>query len=349
MLKYYSITTSIMLCLAMRLSAEYPLTSPFDKGHLQVSSIHEIYYEQYGNPEGLPVVVVHGGPGGGCPPRFSRFFDPEFYRIILFDQRGANRSNPFGEMKENETHILVDDMEVLREHLKIDKWLLFGGSWGSTLSLAYGETYPDRCTGFILRGIFLGRCEDTKHVVYGMQKDFPEAFEEFVNFIPENERSDLIQAYYRRLMDPNPDIHMAAARTFMRYDLTCAVAFPNPEKLEKYLKDDVMILGVARTFFHYAIHDFFFENDQQLLQDIDKIKHLPAVIIHGLHDTICRPEGALTLHKVWPNSELHLIDDGGHSSDEKLLTKALVSVMDLYKIEKKFNKKSFQTSNDSFF
>jgi len=226
----------------------FPAIKPYDEDYLDVSGLHRLWYAQFGNPHGIPVVVVHGGPGFGCSPRDMRFFDPKFYRIILFDQRGALRSQPFGEMQENTTQDLIADMEKLRQHLAVDKWLLFGGSWGSALSVLYGEAHPDRCLGFILRGVFLATHAQTQQVWYGMRDHYPEVWEEFVSFLPENERDDLLVAFRRRINDPDPEVHLPAARAFMKYDLSCAFAL-QARPLEM-LKDEKIIVGTTRTFIH---------------------------------------------------------------------------------------------------
>ncbi len=332
MTKFIFQISSVFLSLATLLGAEYASTQPFNADYLEVSGEHKIFYEQYGNPNGEPIVVVHGGPGLGCSSNYSRFFDPSFYNIILFDQRGANRSKPFAEMQQNSTHLLIEDMETLRKHLKIDQWILFGGSWGSTLSLAYGQAHPEYCKGFVLRGIFLGRAEDTQNLIYGMKQFYPEVWQEFADYIPEDERSDLVDAYYRRVMDPDPNIHMPAARACMKYDFHCATLIPNRVMLNEALENDILVLGVARAFFHYATHNFFLE-DNQLLKNMDKIKHLPATIVHGRYDLICKPQNAFDLHRVWPNSKLYFTEDAGHSGNEESTAKALTSTMDLLKIQ----------------
>ncbi|MCH9633224.1 MAG: Proline iminopeptidase [Chlamydiae bacterium] len=332
MSKFLFQISSVFLSIASLLGAEYAPTPPFNAGYLEVSDVHKIFYEQYGNPNGEPVIVVHGGPGVGCPSSYSRFFDPSFYNIILFDQRGARQSKPFAQMQQNNTQLLIEDMEALRKHLKVDQWILFGGSWGSTLSLAYGQAHPEYCKGFVLRGIFLGRKEDANHLIYGMKQFYPEVWQEFANFIPEDERSDLVDAYYRRVMDPNPDIHISAARAFMKYDLHCATLTPNNLKLNEALENDILVLGVARAFFHYATHNFFLE-ENQLLKNMDKIKHLPATIVHGRYDLICEPQCAFALHQAWPNSQLYFTENSGHSVDEKATAEALTSTMDLLKLQ----------------
>jgi proline iminopeptidase len=301
----------------------FPKLEAYNEGYLRVSELHEIWYSEYGNPSGKPVVFLHGGPGGGCSPDSARFFDPEHYRIILFDQRGCGRSKPFGEVEGNTTQDLIEDIENLREHLKIDKWLIFGGSWGSALAMTYGEAYPNSCLGFILRGIFLGKESEFQQVWYGMKDIFPEVWDEFSCFLPLNERRDLIKSYYKRLMDPNAEIHMAAARAFIKYDFTASFLLPNAQIIEQILKNDILVLGCARLFAHYSMHKFFFE-ENQILDNLAKIKHLPAIIVHGRYDVILRVSSAYELHKNWSGSEFILVPDAGHSSVDHGIAKALV-------------------------
>lgn len=306
----------------------FPKIETYDEGYLKVSALHSLWYAQFGNPEGVPVVVVHGGPGFGCSPRDMRFFDPTYYRIILFDQRGAVRSLPFGEMTENTTQDLIADMEKLRQHMGVEKWLLFGGSWGSALSVLYGEAHPDRCLGFILRGVFLATHAQTAQVWYGMRDHYPEVWEEFVSFVPENERGDLLQAFHKRINHPDPQIHLPAARAFMKYDLSCAFALqPPPVEL---LNDDRVIVGTTRTFVHYCMNNLFLR-DNQLLDELSRITHLPAIIVHGRFDTICRPLSAYTLHKQWPGSQLIIVPDAGHSAAEPGIVKSLVGATESMK------------------
>lgn len=302
----------------------YPALKPFDEGYLKVSDIHQIYFAEYGNPKGIPVVNVHGGPGAGSGANDMRFFDPKYYRIILLDQRGAKRSKPFASIKENTTAHLISDLEKLRKALKIDKWLVFGGSWGSALALAYGQAHPKQCLGFVLRGIFLGNEEEYLQVWYGMQDIFPEAWEEFNNFIPDSERKDLVTAYYKRLINPNPKIHMPAAQAFIKYDFSCATLLIDPIKIKKRLEDEVLVLGLARIFAHYSMNKFFFTQNQ-LLNGVKKIAHLPAIIVHGRYDVICRVKSAYKLHQNWPASELVIVPDAGHSSLEPSVARALVN------------------------
>jgi proline iminopeptidase len=302
----------------------YPIIKPLNEGYLKVSDLHEIYFAEYGNPKGIPVVNIHGGPGAGSSANDMRFFDPKHYRIILFDQRGAKRSKPLASIKENTTADLISDLEKLRKALKIDKWLVFGGSWGSALALAYGQTHPKQCLGFVLRGIFLGNEEEYLQVWYGMQDIFPEAWEEFNNFLPANERKDLVTSYYKRITHSDAKIHMPAARAFIKYDFSCANLFIDDLKIKKMLKDDVLVLGLARIFAHYSMHKFFFKKDQ-LLNGTKKISHLPAIIVHGRYDVICRVKSAYKLHQAWPASELMIVADAGHSSHEPSVAKALVN------------------------
>lgn len=306
----------------------YPEAEYYQQGYLQVSKLHSLWYAQYGNPEGVPVITIHGGPGFGCAQEM-RFFDLKFYRVILLDQRGAKRSKPFGELTENTTQDLIADLEKLREHLKIDKWLIFGGSWGTTLSIAYGEAHPAKCLGFILRAVFLARKSDFEHIWYGMKDHFPETWNEFVNFLPLDEQNDLVVAYDKRLNDSDLNMQLAAARSFMKYDLTCAFAFQN-KSFEKILQDDDMVLNVSKIFVHYCKNNFYLELNQ-LLENCHQIKHLPSIIINGRFDVITRPFNAFELHQNWPGSKLVIVQDAGHSSLEPGIANALVEATEQMK------------------
>jgi proline iminopeptidase len=308
----------------------FPAIKPTHEGYLKVSDSYQIWHAEYGNPKGVPIVIVHGGPGAGCGDNDMRFFDPKHYRIILFDQRGAYRSKPFAEINENSTQDLIEDMEKLRKHLNIEKWVLFGGSWGSTLSLAYGEAHPERVLGFILRGVFLGRDHERDNIWDGMQDTFPEVWEEYVKFLPENEHKDLMISYYKRLINPDPKIHMPAARSFLKYDFTAAFLMHDNKRTEKMIKDDKLTLGCVKIFAHYSVNKFFFK-ENQILDNLSKIKHLPAVIVQGRYDTICRAKSAYELHKNWPGSELNFIQDAGHSAYEPGITRALVEATEKMK------------------
>jgi proline iminopeptidase len=301
----------------------FPEIQPYNEGHLKVSDIHQIWYAEYGNPKGVPVVVVHGGPGAGSTPRDMRFFDPKFYRIILFDQRSSGKSIPSAEMKDNTPQHSIADMEALRTHLGVDKWVVFGGSWGSTLSIIYGQAHPEKCLGFIVRGVFLGRQAEYEQLWYGMGDMYPEAYGEVVEYIPESERSDLISAFYKRLMDPDPAVHMPAARAFCKFDFICATLL-NKSQIDILLKNDKFVLSLARGFTHYSMNKFFFEPNQ-VVDNLNKISHLPATIVHGRYDVICRPKAAYELHTKWPGSKMVFVSDAGHATFEPGMFRELVA------------------------
>ncbi len=305
----------------------YPVSQSREEGTLKVSSLHTLHYALYGNPQGMPVIVLHGGPGYGCTDSISRFFDPERWNVVMFDQRGAMRSQPLGCMEENSTQHSIQDIETLRKHLHIDRWFVFGGSWGSTLALLYGQEFPERCLGFILRGIFLARRADYLHLFQGMGKIFPEAYERLVQAIPEEERRDLFEAYYRRIFDSNPEIQRQAMREFMLYDTICATHLPQPEMIEAIQRNDSIAFSTSKAFFHYCKHDFFIEPNQ-ILSRMDRISHLPSIIVHGRWDAICLPDMAFSLHRTWNNSLLWMIDDGGHSSNDPAIAQALATATD---------------------
>lgn len=277
--------------------------------------MHKLWYAEYGSLEGIPVIVLHGGPGGGCSDDDMKFFDPAFWRVILLDQRGAKRSKPFGELSDNTTQDLINDLEVLRKSLAIDKWLIFGGSWGSALALAYGEAYPDRVLGFILRGVFLAQKSENLNLWYGMRDTFPDIWQEFNDFIPKEEQGDLLHAYHQLVMDPDSSISIPAAHSFFKYDVTCSFLKLSPEQLTRFMADDTLTLGLSRTFIHYSANNFFMK-DNQLIDNIEKINHLPLIIVHGRYDTITRAKSAYTLHKLWPGSNLVFVDAAGHSAME---------------------------------
>lgn len=310
----------------------YPEIKPYNQGYLKVSAIHSIWYGEYGNPNGVPVLFIHGGPGGGTDDTDAKYFDPSYYRIILFDQRGTMKSKPFAEIKDNTPQDAVNDIEKLRQHLKIDKWILFGGSYGSFLSIFYGEHHPERCLGFVLRGIFLGTQPEFEHIWYGMQDVFPETWDEFQKFLPESERNDLIQSYYKRLIDTDPKIHMAAAHSFIKYDMSAAYLMQDNNRLKSILTDEKLVLGCAKIFTHYSINKFFI-HENQLLKEIRKITHLPAIIVQGRYDMICRAKAAYALHNNWPGSELIFVKDAGHSANEPGTAKALRDAMDKMRLK----------------
>ena len=302
----------------------------FQEGFLRVSAIHEIWYGQYGNPNGVPVIVLHGGPGAGCDEETVKLFDPEFWRIILLDQRAAKRSKPFSEIKDNTTQHLIADIESLRKELHIDKWLGFGGSWGSALAIAYGETYPSHVLGFILRGIFLARKHETQDLWFEMGRIFPDAWQALNDYIPIEEQHDLINAYYRRVMSPDLDIAIPAARAFIKYDFTCSFFNLSAKKLRQSMSDDALILGLTRIYMHYCVNHFFLK-ENQLIDNINTINHLPLIIVHGRYDIITLPKNAYELHRIWPHSELVFVNSAGHSAKEKRVALSLANATEKMK------------------
>jgi proline iminopeptidase len=300
----------------------HPPIEPYQTGRLRLDDIHSMYWEQSGNPRGLPVVFLHGGPGAGATPVHRRFFDPRRYRIVVFDQRGAGRSSPVGELACNTTRHLIADMETLRESLGIDQWLVFGGSWGSTLALAYGEAHPERCLGFVLRGIFLAREHEIDWFLYGLRTVFPEAWRKFVAPIPEAERGDLLHAFHRRLTDPDPAVHLPAARAWSTYEGSCSTLVPSPETVAAFGEAN-MAYGLARIETHYFIEDPFLKEDC-LLRDLARIRHLPATIVQGRYDMICPIATADELARAWPEAEYVIVPDAGHSALDPGIRAALV-------------------------
>jgi len=288
-----------------------------------------MYWEVSGNPCGIPAVFLHGGPGAGSTPDHRRFFDPEAYRIVLFDQRGSGRSKPAGEIAANTTAHLVGDIECLRKHLDVDRWLVFGGSWGSTLALAYGQAHPDRCLGFVLRGIFLGRPRELEWFLYGMRTVFPEAWREFVRDIPEEERGDLLEAFHRRLTDPAPEIHMAAANSWSSYEGACSTL--RPTSLGSTRREPSQgALNLARIEAHYFVNGIFI-GPEELLGRIDRIRHLPCVIVQGRYDMVCPIVTADELAQAWPEAQYVIVPDAGHSAWEPGILSALVRATDTMK------------------
>ena len=298
-------------------------------GYMGLDDRHEMYWEESGNPNGVPVIFLHGGPGAGATPQHRRFFDPKFYRIIIFDQRGAGRSRPLGEIVDNTTPLLVADIERLREFLGVERWLVFGGSWGSTLALAYSESHPERCTGLILRGIFLCRKSEIDWFLYGLKTFFPEAWDDFVAPIPQRERSDLLIAYYWRLNDPDPNVHMPAARTWSTYEGRCSTLLPNPSLVSHYASDNTA-LGLARIEAHYFVHNIFLP-DNSLLENVPKIRHIPAVIVQGRYDAVCPIISADDLHNAWPEAEYIVVPGAGHAAFEPGIRSQLVAAADRFK------------------
>jgi len=307
----------------------YPEIEPYSAGTLKLDGVHTMYWEQSGNPEGTPILFLHGGPGAGASPAHRRFFDPAHYRIVVYDQRGAGRSTPLGELRDNTTPLLVADIERLRAHLGISSWLVFGGSWGSTLALAYGEAHPDRCTGFILRGVFLCRRSEIDWFLYGLRNLFPEPWETFAGAIPGAERGDLLGAYYRRLTHPDPAVHLPAARTWSTYEGMCSTLLPSPETVA-YFAGDGVSLGLARIEAHYFSHDIFLP-ENSLLANVGRLRHIPCVIVQGRYDAVCPIVSADELRRAWPEAEYVIVNDAGHSAWEPGISAALVRATERFK------------------
>lgn len=308
----------------------YPSVDPFMTGQLQVSERHHIYYEQCGNPAGKPVVILHGGPGAGCGAKMRCFHDPAKYRIVLFDQRGAGRSTPHADLVDNTTWHLVADIEQLRAHLGIDRWQVFGGSWGSTLALAYAETHPDAVTELVLRGIFmLRRWELEWFYQEGASRVFPDAWENYLAAIPVVERHDLISAYHRRLTHEDPAVRLAAARAWSVWEAATSFLYQDPAFMHSH-EEDAFALAFARIECHYFVNGGFFEVEDQLLRDVSKIRDIPATIVHGRYDVVCPVANAWDLHRAWPEADLRIIADAGHSGFEAGITDALINATDRY-------------------
>ena len=307
----------------------FPEIEPYDKGFLQLSAPHRMYYEQSGNPGGVPVVFLHGGPGAGANSTHRRFFDPAFYRIVIFDQRGSGRSQPLGETRDNTTPLLIEDMETLRAHLGIQRWFVFGGSWGSTLALAYAEHHPERVRGLALRGIFLCRKSEIQWFLYGLREFAPEAWRAFSGHIPEAEQGDLLEAYWKRLMDPSPAVHMPAAKAWSVYEGSCSTLLPSPETVRAF-SADALALGLARMEAHYFRNDIFLP-ENFLLQNIGKIRRIPSFIVQGRYDLVCPIRNADDLVRVWPEARYVVIPDAGHSAMETGTRAALVAGMEAFK------------------
>jgi len=309
----------------------YPEIEPFDAGTLQVSPLHTLYYEQCGNPRGKPVVFLHGGPGAGCNPKCRRFFDPAHYRIVLFDQRGCGRSTPQAELTDNTTWDLVADIERLREHLDIARWQVFGGSWGSTLALAYAETHPERVTELVLRGIFmLRRWELEWFYQKGCDAIYPDAWEAYADHIPSAERGDFIDAYYRRLTSSDAATRLAAAKAWSTWEGGTSYLLQNADYIAATGADE-FALQFARIECHYFVHGGFLEHDDQLVRDAHKLKNIPAVIVQGRYDVVCPLRSAWDLHRAWPEADLRIVPDAGHSAFEAGNTHELILATDRFR------------------
>lgn len=308
----------------------YPLIPPYREDYLQVSQLHRIHFQESGNPQGQPIVLLHGGPGGGCPPSYRQYFNSEKWRLIMFDQRGCGKSTPHAELRENTTWDLVSDIEKLREHLGIEKWAVFGGSWGSTLSLAYSQTHPSRCTGLILRGIFMLRQKEISWFYQeGASYIFPDAWEEYLKPIPIAERDNLIQAYYQRLTSPDIQVRLEAARAWSIWEASTSRLLLDPTLIQKF-GDEEFAAAFARIECHYFINRGFFTTENQLLANVDYIRHIPAVIVQGRYDMVCPMVSAWELHQAWPEAEFIVVPDAGHSMSEPGILTALLNATDKF-------------------
>ena len=309
----------------------YPEIEPYNSGHLRVSGVHEIYYEECGNPDGEAAVFIHGGPGAGCNARARRFFDPDHYRIVLLDQRGCGRSRPHASLEENTTWHLCADLERVREHLNIESWLVFGGSWGSTLALAYSQHHPQVVSGLILRGIFLCRPAEIRWFYqFGASEIFPDVWESYLAPIPAGERDDLLHAYYRRLTGDDQAVALEAARAWSVWEGATSFLLRDEKHVEHSGEAD-FALALARVECHYFVNDAFMGNERQLLDGVDAIRHIPAVIVQGRYDVVCPMRSAWDLHRAWPEAELKITPDAGHSAFEPGNTAALVEATDAFR------------------
>ena len=305
----------------------YPEITPFTSHRLKVDEIHELYIEESGHQEGIPVVFLHGGPGAGCAESHRRFFNPEAYRIILFDQRGCGRSTPFAELRNNTTWDLVDDMERIRQYLGIENWLIFGGSWGSTLALAYAETHPERVRALVLRGIFLARKQDVQWFYqWGTSQIYPDYWQDYLAPIAEDQRSDMVAAYYRQLTSKDESVRQTAAKAWSLWEgLTASLV--RDEEVMSHFGDPHAALAIARIECHYFVNDSFLQPDQ-LLADAHRLKNIPGYIVHGRYDMICPVAQAWELHEAWPDAEMHIMPESGHAVTEEQITNQLVKIMD---------------------
>lgn len=310
----------------------FPAVDPYHTGQLKVSDVHTLYYEQSGNPDGKAALFLHGGPGGGTSAANRRFFDPAFYRIILVDQRGSGKSTPHASLDENTTWHLVEDLERLRRELNIDTWLVFGGSWGSTLSLAYAQTHPTKVDALVLRGIFMLRKKEIRWFYQeGADVIFPDAWESYRDFIPEAERADFVAAYNKRLMDEaDPALQLAAAKAWTGWEMQTSYLVQNEDSLKRG-ENDKFALAFARIENHYFVNKGFFDSDQQLLENVPKIRHIPAVIIQGRYDVVCPFMSAWDLHRAWPEADFKVVPDAGHSANEPGITSELVAATEKFK------------------
>jgi len=309
----------------------FPKIKPFNTFYLQVSSLHKLYIEESGNPNGKPVIFLHGGPGGGIEPIYRQYFDPDIWRIIIFDQRGCGKSTPHAELNENTTWNLVEDIEKIRDTLNIQSWVVFGGSWGSTLSLSYAITHPKRCKGLILRGIFLLRkIEIDWFYQQGCSYIYPDEWEKYISVIPNNERNNLVQAYYKQLTSNDSSVRIKAAQAWSKWEASTSKLIQNKKSLHHFDNPKVAE-AFARIECHYFINKGFFEYDGWILNQLDAIKNIPNVIIQGRYDVVCPMKSAWELHKKWDNSKLVIVQDAGHSMLEKNIQTELIKHTNIFK------------------
>lgn len=297
----------------------------YDNGYLEVGNGHSIYFEQYGSSKGIPLLFLHGGPGAGFSNSHKCFFDPNVFRVIFFDQRGAGKSIPYAETNYNNTQLLISDIEDLRRSLKIDKWYLFGGSWGSTLALLYGVTFPDRCLGFILRGIFLGTKVEIDWFLYDIKKFFPEAYDKFLSFVPKDYQNNILEWFHSQLHSKNRSESLKAASTWAEYENSCSSLnyIPRPISGEK-------ALAISKIETHYFMNNCFIDHNY-IIQNIDKISNLKSIIVQGRHDVICPPFTALKLAECWGGAKIEIVDDAGHSGFETNISKKLINALKMIK------------------
>ncbi|MBL4794280.1 MAG: prolyl aminopeptidase [Pseudomonadales bacterium] len=305
----------------------YPDIKPYTEHRLSVDDIHTLHVEECGNKDGIPVLVLHGGPGAGCEPFHRRFFDPEKFRIILFDQRGSGRSMPHAELRDNTTQHLIDDIEKIRNHLDVEQWMLFGGSWGATLAVAYGEAFPEKILGMVLRGIFLCRERDIDWFYKdGASRMFPDAWEEYLKPLDKADHDNIIQGYYKKLTGADEIARMSAAKAWSLWEGHCATLRPSHNVIDHFSEPHTA-LSLARIEAHYFLNKAFMEPNQ-LLDNAHKLADIPSTLVHGRYDMVCPLENAFELHRAWPGSELHIVRDAGHAGSEAGIVDALVRAVD---------------------
>lgn len=303
----------------------FPAISPYSSGFLSVDPTHTLYWEQSGNPDGVPIVLLHGGPGAGATPTLRRFFDPDHYRIIIFDQRGAGRSTPLGSIENNTLPHLVDDIEAIRLHLGVERWHIFGGSWGSTLAIAYAQKHPERCISMILRSITLLEQTEVDWFIYGMRSLFPESWEQFASLLPEEQQYDLLEGYYERLTEGTPQEQIEAGIRWALYEGACSSLLPNYETITTD-EQKVYAMALARIEAHYFRNNVI-PVDQSLLNNIDRLRSIPATIVHGRYDVICPIQTAHKLHQLWPEADYVIVPDGGHSAMDPSVRSRLIEAV----------------------